>query len=104
MINPYHKKYLKTVQDFKIFLVDGQRLRRVHIEFVEGTNFMVKKYVPAGEIWIDDNLKAKPKDMAGVILHEVFEVGQMKKGLSYEKAHRAANRKEKSWRLKNTAK
>ncbi len=100
--NPYKKRFLKTQDGFKIFLIDGERLRKKHIEFTEGTNFMVQKYVPKNEIWIDENLKSKPKDLLAVVKHEVFEVIKMQKGMSYEKAHGLANKMEKKFRNKKT--
>jgi len=98
--NPFKKRFYKTEQGFKIFLVDGERLRKKHIEFTEGTNFKVVRYVPKGQIWIDENLKSKPADMKAVIKHEVFEVLKMQKGMTYNKAHLLANRMEKKYRNK----
>jgi hypothetical protein len=93
--NPFRKKFYKKISEFKIFLVDGELLKKKHIEFTEGTNFLVAKYVPKNEIWIDKY----DKNIPAVIKHEVFEVLKMKKGMSYNKAHLLANKMEKKYRL-----
>jgi len=100
MIIPFRKKYLKTVDGLKIYLVNGERLRLKHIDFTEGTNGYVKSYCPKDEIWIDDIFSHKPREIKAIIIHEVAEVKRMKKGMSYEKAHGQANVIEKKYRIK----
>jgi hypothetical protein len=92
--NPFHKRFYKTEQGFKIFLVDGEKLKKKHIEFTEGSNYLVVKYIPKDEIWIDKY----DKNIPAVIKHEVFEVLKMQKGMTYNKAHLLANRMEKKYR------
>lgn len=83
----------------KIYLIDGNKVRKDHIEFTMGGHGYVYDYVPIDEIWIDENLKSKPDDMEATIKHEVFEVRKMRdEGLDYEAAHELANKIEESER------
>ncbi len=94
----YGKEFLRNTNDigpgdnFKIYLVDGNKVRNDHIEFTMGGHGYVYDYVPKDEIWIDENLKSKPDDMEATIKHEVFEVHKMRdEGMDYETAHNLAN-------------
>lgn len=92
LIIGYRKHFYKTVKGLKVFTVDGERVRRDHIEFTEGGNGYVYNWIPKSEIWIDENMKSKPRDMKAVILHEAVEVFRMKrKRESYPVAHSRAN-------------
>jgi len=97
-----NKKYYGTQKSFKIYLVDGAKVRTFyHIDFTEGSNGYVKKYIPKNEIWIDNIFSKKQKEVRSIILHEVSEAVLMRdKGFNYEKAHRIANAKEKKFRIK----
>lgn len=94
--NPYRKVFYKALSGIKIYLVDGERVKKKHIEFTEGSNGLVVNWIPKNEIWIDRN----DKNRAAIIKHEVFEVLKMKKGMTYKKAHRLANIVEKKYRNK----
>jgi hypothetical protein len=97
-----NKKYYGTQKGFKIYFVDGAKIRTFyHIDFVEGSNGQVKKYIPRNEIWIDNIFLKKQKEVRAIVLHEITEAVLMRdKRLSYEKAHRIANTKEKRFRIK----
>jgi hypothetical protein len=87
------RKELITEEDgFKIYSVDGEAVRKDHIEFTMGGHGYVYDYIPRDEIWIDENLNDKPYDRYATIKHELFEVKKMRdKGLDYEAAHELAN-------------
>jgi hypothetical protein len=55
------------------------------IDFTEGGHDWVYKFVPKGEVWIDNDVK--PEERSYIILHELHERNLMKKGLSYNDAH-----------------
>jgi hypothetical protein len=83
----------------KIYLVDGNAVRREHIEFTMGGHGYVYPWIPIDEIWIDENLKDKPGDFAATLKHEVFEIRKMRdEGLTYDQAHELANVMEKKER------
>jgi hypothetical protein len=98
MILPLRKKYVKTISGIKIYLVNGEKIKLKHIEFVEGGNGYRYNWIPKNEIWIDEVFKGRQRQ--AIILHEITEVRKMKKGMSYEKAHKFSNEVEKKYRLK----
>lgn len=83
----------------RIWLVDGKKVRdHILINFTMGGHHYIYNHIPENEIWIDDN---NYKERAATIVHEVDERNKMKfKKLSYSKAHKLANRKEKEFRKK----
>ncbi len=90
--DPYNKVFLREQDELKIYLVDGEAVRRDHIEFVSGGHGYVYDYIPKEEVWIDDNQKDKPSDMEATITHELYEIKKMREnGLSYNEAHELAN-------------
>ncbi|MDD2758049.1 MAG: hypothetical protein PHD72_01585 [Patescibacteria group bacterium] len=84
----------------KIYLVSG-RLVRQHLDFnfVFGGHWLVYKYVPKNEIWLDDAMLTKERKY--VLIHELYELNLMKKGLSYNDAHDFASAREKQARRKD---
>ena len=92
------KRYIKTVDGFKVYTVSGERVKLKHIEFVEGGNGYVYKWIPKNEIWIENVYSKKEQD--AILLHELSEVKKMQKGMNYEKAHNIANNIEKKYRIK----
>lgn len=77
----------------KIWLVDGELVRDVlFIDFTEGGHDKVYKFIPEGEVWIDDDVM--PGERRFVLLHELHERGLMSRGWSYDRAHRHASRLE----------
>lgn len=92
--NKFHRQFLKkTKSGISIWLVDGRLVRSVlNIEFVQGGHDCVYNFVPKNEVWIDNDLVVGERPF--VILHEVYERGLMKNGLTYRQAHRKASRLE----------
>ncbi|MFA5857330.1 MAG: hypothetical protein WC867_08260 [Candidatus Pacearchaeota archaeon] len=90
LVKKIHKKLLKNYSnEVKVWIVRGDRIRYLYnIDFTEGGHDKVYKFVPKGEIWIDDELSNK--ELKFVLLHEAYERNLMNKGFTYEKAHSAA--------------
>lgn len=81
------KKYSKSVA---VWIVDGEIVRTLfNIDFTEGGHDKVYHFIPAREVWVDDDLEADQRKY--VILHELHERQLMAKGVEYEKAHDSAN-------------
>lgn len=87
----FHRERLKkTKGGVEIWLVDGRLVRSVlEIGFVQGGHYCVYNFVPKNEVWIDNDVLVKERPF--VILHELYERGLMKKGLTYSQAHRQAS-------------
>ncbi|MDQ7779305.1 MAG: hypothetical protein RDV41_06300 [Planctomycetota bacterium] len=82
----------------QVWLINGKAVREVlDLEFVQGGHEYVYTYVPANEVWLDDDLI--PEELPHVLLHEIVERNLMAKGMSYGRAHYYALRKEKEARL-----
>ena len=76
-----------------IWRVNGRMIRdHVFIDFTEGGNSHVYKWMPRHEIWLDHDVD--PGEVRFVKLHELHEYNRMGDGLSYERAHESANRVE----------
>lgn len=72
--------------NIKVWLVDGEIVRDLFfIEFTEGGHDKVYKFIPDGEVWLDNDLF--PKERKFVLLHELHERNLMSNGLNYERAH-----------------
>jgi hypothetical protein len=81
----------------KVWVVDGELVRDVlFIDFTEGGHDKVYKFIPAGEVWIDDDVV--PDERPFVLLHELHERGLMSRGWTYDRAHRHASRLEYRFR------
>ncbi len=107
---PWHRKFAvyyrkaqlkKTLYGhqagYTIYLVDGTYVRNHHtLDFTHGGHDKVFDFIPKGEVWIDNSLPACERVF--LVLHEVFEARLMRKGVSYPKAHRQANKLEIQWR------
>lgn len=76
-----------------VMAVDGTYVRNHHdSDFSQGGNGFRYRFVPRGELWIDD---AIPKvEWPYIGLHECYEAEKMKGGMDYERAHDAAKRVE----------
>jgi 8-oxo-dGTP diphosphatase len=82
----------------KIFLVDGEVIRNEHdSDFVQGGNPERYKWIPQGQIWIDNNT---PRDEIPLVaLHECREAHLMHdKHEQYEQAHDEAKELENKFR------
>jgi hypothetical protein len=74
------------------WIVDGTFVRdTIFIDFTEGGNPERYDFIPKGEIWIDN---ANEAEAGFILLHELHESALMAGGMSYDKAHDAANVKE----------
>jgi len=81
----------------EVWIVKGRLVRSVFdIEFTEGGHEHVYEYIPRGEVWIDDDVHEEEKGY--VLFHELFERNLMAKGLTYDKAHDRASRRERHLR------
>ena len=61
----------------KIFIVDGPHVREKYfVDYVEGGHGYVYKFIPKGEIWIED--MENKFDQGMNLLHEIYELTLMK--------------------------
>ncbi len=92
VLKKVHKELLKEYsRDLKVWVVDGDVVRDVYfIDYTEGGHDLVYKFVPAREVWLDDDLE--PKERRFVLIHEVHERFLMSQGMKYFQAHRSASR------------
>ena len=74
----------------KAYIVDGTAVRQRDIRFTMGGHWLVYDYVPKGEVWIAEELN--DFDRRATLLHELREIENMGKGLSYDEAHEIANK------------
>lgn len=100
LIDKIHVSKIGDMQGFAVWRVDGELVRNVvHIDFTQGGNPARYKYVPEGEVWVDDVLD--DSDAYFTIVHELFETKLMQeKGLSYNVAHDKASQVEAQLREK----
>jgi len=92
-------KKLKEEGDIKIFLVDGDKVRNaIDIDFTMGGHGCRYIYIPLDEVWIDASNESEKEE---VIIHELTELGLMKQGINYNKAHDLANIEEYKLRTKD---
>lgn len=82
-------KYLFSLGNVKVFIVDGEFVREVFdIDFTEGGNSKAYSWIPQNEIWVDNDVDKKEQRF--VIIHEYTEVMLMNRGYSYPDAHQVA--------------
>jgi hypothetical protein len=82
--------WMTTAPGVAVWIVNGRLVRSAFdIEFTEGGHDRVYDYVPAGEVWIDNDLS--PSERPYVLLHELHERTLMIAGATYESAHAAAD-------------
>jgi len=94
---PIHKHIITKYGDITVWLVDGKSVRDKYDKgFVEGGHWKVYKYVPKGEVWIDDALS--DQERKPVMLHELNELGLMRTGMPYLAAHKRSSIKEGKFR------
>lgn len=62
------------------------------IDYTEGGHDQVYKFVPKGEVWIDNDVE--PDERPYIMFHELHERNLMKEGLSYSEAHADSSRLE----------
>lgn len=87
-----HQELLKSYsRHLNVWVADGRIVRDVYfIDYTEGGHDRVYDFIPAREVWLDDDLELKERKY--VLLHEVHERFLMTQGLKYYPAHRSASR------------
>jgi hypothetical protein len=95
---PMRKRFIDTFRGLKVYLVDGLFVRNhINVDFTMGGTVQRWKFIPDGEIWIDECLH--DLDQKATIRHEAKEYYEMRdKGLTYNKAHEKANVVEREYR------
>jgi hypothetical protein len=90
-IHKVHKTLLKSYSQYlQVWIVDGELVRDLFfIDYTEGGHDKVYDFIPAREVWLDDDLQ--PKEVKFVLLHELHERHLMMKGFDYPRAHRSAS-------------
>ena len=102
-----HTTRIGVVDDVNVYIVDGDWVRRQFcMDYVFGGHDLVYgagnkahpelTFIPDKQIWIDGRMESYEQTMT--LFHEIFERRQMEKGVSYGKAHAAANRAERALR------
>ena len=99
LIAKIHKELLNEFGSAaKVWVVDGELVRDLFfIDFTEGGHDKVYKFIPDGEIWIDDDVI--PEERRFILLHEMHERYLMSQGWNYSKAHKDSSRIEFRCRL-----
>lgn len=79
MIEKVHRELFKEFGKIKVWEVNGELVRDYfYIDFTEGGHDKVFPFIPAGEIWLDDDLSEKERKF--VLLHELHERNLMPEG------------------------
>jgi hypothetical protein len=73
-----------------VWIVDGSVIRReVYPEFLYGGNPQRYRYIPPGQIWVDNAIAAD--EYSYTVAHELYERALMaRKGMTYAEAHDSA--------------
>ena len=98
-----HRLSVFSSANLQVWIVNGEAIRDTyHLDFTEGGHDYVYDFVPAGEVWLDDDLS--PRERHLILLHELHERALMAAGADYPSAHASASRLESAcrhrpWRL-----
>lgn len=85
------KKLGQTTTGLDIWIINGRLVRSsFFIDFMDGGHHLIYPWIPANEVWIDDDLVKQ--EIPFVLLHELHERALMTKGFSYNKAHPEASK------------
>jgi hypothetical protein len=89
-----HEKLWKKLENgITVWIVNGRLVRSVFdIDFTEGGHDKVYEFVPANEVWIDNDIIEQERGY--VLLHELHERNRMTDGWPYSKAHNESSRLE----------
>ena len=100
LLDRIRTKYLGKYAGIDFYFVDGNLIReKVDIDGTLGYNPGRYRYVPEGEIWMEET--PEKEDHPPTFLHEYVEMRKMiDKGWSYDKAHDFASKIEEKYRLK----
>lgn len=83
--------------EYRICLVNGVAIRdNLAQDFTMGGHTLVYPFIPDNDIWIEEGLGKR--DREATVVHEVNELSFMRKGMSYEEAHKLANKAEAEYR------
>jgi len=91
LIKKIHKKLFRewSTKKLRVWLVNGEVVRNyVFIPFTAGGHDLVYKFIPRGEVWIDDELIKKERIYT--LIHELHERHLMSRGVKYDPAHDVA--------------
>lgn len=117
VLNGKWKKFLRTKDGYKIYVVDGKWIRsNLSVCFSHGGHGFVHEFIPQNEIWIashhydegpsmvtrcgctlkkNKNKRISKNYLESTIIHELTETKLMRKGVSYYIAHETALNKER---------
>lgn len=89
-----HERLWRELENgVSVWIVKGRLVRSTFdIDFSAGGHDHVYKFVPTGEVWIDDDIEEDERTF--VLLHEIHERNLMAQGMSYDKAHAESSRLE----------
>ena len=89
-----HEKLWKKLENgITVWIVNGRQVRSTFdIDFTEGGHDKVYEFVPANEVWIDNDIIEQERGY--VLLHELHERNRMADGWPYSKAHAESSRLE----------
>lgn len=88
-----HLRLLGSADTLRVWLVNGRLVRSgFYADFTEGGHDLVYRFVPANEVWLDNDLVPEEREL--VLLHELYERYLMNRGAGYRQAHRKASRLE----------
>jgi hypothetical protein len=89
-----HEKLWKKLENgLTVWIVNGRLIRSTFdIDFTEGGHDKVYEFVPANEVWIDDDIIEQERGY--VLLHELHERNRMADGWPYSKAHAESSKLE----------
>ena len=92
LIARIHQQLLSELSgDVKVWIVDGELVRDVFdIDFTEGGHDKVYSFVPANEVWLDNDVL--PGERSFILLHEMHERHLMSLGWKYAEAHADSSR------------
>ncbi|MCX6555195.1 MAG: hypothetical protein NTZ12_09320 [Candidatus Aminicenantes bacterium] len=83
----------KLENGVSVWIVNGRLVRSAFdIDFTAGGHDHVYEFVPAGEVWIDDDIDERERGF--VLLHELHERTRMAAGMPYSLAHQESSRLE----------
>src|SRR5205085_1112349 len=85
--NSYYRFYAGTRDKFKIWIVDGAKIRKqIFNEFIYGGNSERYPFIPEDEIWIDNSISSEEYETT--LAHEINERNLMAKfAMTYFDAH-----------------
>jgi hypothetical protein len=89
-----HVRLWKKLENgISVWIVNGRLVRSAFdIDFTAGGHDHVYEFVPANEVWIDDDIQERERGF--VLLHELHEQKLMAAGMPYSQAHRESSRLE----------